>query len=166
MIRSDEGQAQSFAGNDERAIALLRQTVELDPKFSLARIYFGLAALGGGDFSTAIAEAEQAKALEKGDPNAIVLFGNACARAGRAEDARRALGQLEELARTQYVDSFAFAFLHVGMGQKEKALDALEKAYEERSPRLVFLKVMRAFEPLRSERRFQSLVSRLRIPAR
>ncbi|HEV2065116.1 MAG TPA: hypothetical protein VGS00_11270, partial [Thermoanaerobaculia bacterium] len=166
MIRSDEGQAQSFAGNDERAIALLRQTVELDPKFSLAHIYFGLAALGGGDFSTAIAEAEQAKSLEKGDPNAIVLYGNACARAGRAEEARRALGQLEELVRTQYVDSFAFAFLYVGMGQKEKALDALEKAYEERSPRLVFLRVMRAFEPLRNERRFQSLVLRLKIPGR
>ena len=166
IIRSDEGQAYFFAGDVRRAVDLLRQTVQIDPSLPLPRIYLGLAALARADFTTAIEEAKKAMALVEGYPDPIVLYGNACARAGRMDEARRALQQLDDIARTRYVDGFAVAFLCVGMGEKEKALDALERAYEEHSLRLVYLNVMPAFDPLRAEPRFRTLVERLKIPAR
>lgn len=62
------------------------------------------------------------------------------------------------------MDAFIVAFPYVGLGEKQKALDALEKAYEQHSLRLVFLKVMRVLDPLRREPRFQSLVALLKFP--
>jgi eukaryotic-like serine/threonine-protein kinase len=164
MIRCDEGQAQFFAGNQAQAIALFRRLIEIEPSFPLAHLYLGVAALAGGDPASAIAEAKTAMSQMEGEPEPIVLYGHACAKGGRPEEARRALAQLEELSAKRFVDGFAAAFLYVGMGEKQKALAALERAYEERSGRLVYLKVMRAFDPLRTEPRFRDLVLRLQIP--
>jgi hypothetical protein len=51
------------------------------------------------------------------------------------------------------------------LGRRTRPSKWLEKAYEERSGRLVYLGVERAFDPLRSDPRFQSLVKRIRLPA-
>jgi hypothetical protein len=53
----------------------------------------------------------------------------------------------------------------MGLGDKDRAFEWLEKAYEERAGRLVYLKVLRAFDPLRSDPRFEDLVRRLKFPA-
>ena len=51
------------------------------------------------------------------------------------------------------------------LGEKDMAFEWLEKAYRERSGRLVYIGVERAFDPLRSDPRFQDLVKRIRLPA-
>jgi serine/threonine protein kinase/tetratricopeptide (TPR) repeat protein len=164
VIRNDEGLAQIFAGNEEKGMALLRRAIELDPNHPLPRIYLSLVAASRGETEVAISQAKAAMKLNDGDPDSIALYGYACARAGRREEALGAIKQLEDLARDRYVDAFIVAFPYVGLKEKQKALDALEKAYEQHSLRLVFLKVMRALDPLRGEPRFQSLVARMKFP--
>jgi TolB-like protein/tetratricopeptide (TPR) repeat protein len=165
VIRNDEGLAQIFAGNEENGMALLRQVIDLDPKLPLPRTYLSLVAASRGETGVAISQAKALMELDNRDPNSIALYGYACARAGRREEALGMIKQLKDLDRGGYVDAFIVAFPYVGLGEKQRALDALEKAYEQRSPRLVYLKVMRALDPLRGEPRFQSLVARLKFPA-
>ena len=69
------------------------------------------------------------------------------------------------MSERRFVSAFLVAGIHVGLGQKDKAFEWLEKAYQERSGRLVYLGVERAFDPLRSDPRFADLVRRIRLPA-
>jgi TolB-like protein len=164
MIDTDAGLARYWAGQYDRALGELGHTAELNKGFFLTRFYLGLAQAGKGRFDLAIAEAEAARRLEPSDPSSVALYGYACARAGRRADALRALEDLRVLGETRFVSAFTVAPIHVGLGDKDKAFECLEKAYEERSGRLVYLGVAPIFDSLRSDPRFQGLLRRLRLP--
>ena len=165
IIDTDVGLASYWAGQYDRAISQLRQTVELNASFFLTHFYLGLAQAGKGFFDAAITEAQTARSLEPGDPNPIMLYGYACGRAGRRPGALQALEDLRAMSQRRYVSAFLVAGVYVGLGEKDKAFELLEKAYEERSGRLIYLGVLPAFDPLRSDPRFQNLVKRMRLPA-
>jgi hypothetical protein len=55
------------------------------------------------------------------------------------------------------------ASIYVGLGENEKALDLLEKAYEERNQPLLFLKGNNWYTPLRSHPRFKELLKKIGI---
>jgi hypothetical protein len=81
--------------------------------------------------------------------------------AGRAAEAQSAMERLKELSRRYPVDPAAFAWAYIGMGKKDETLDALEKAYARHSNMMDTLKVEPAWDPLRDDPRFQSLVHRV-----
>jgi hypothetical protein len=84
---------------------------------------------------------------------------------GGAElQARRILEKLLEHSRRDFVDSYAIGVIHAGLGEKDKAFEWLEKAYQERSEELLFLKVEPVLDPLRADPRFQSLIRRIGLP--
>ena len=85
--------------------------------------------------------------------------------AGRRAEAEKALAQLGELSKRRFVSAFPIAWIHLGLGNNDRTFDWLEKAYEERAPRLVYLKAERAFDPLRSDPRFVDLLRRLKFPS-
>ena len=93
-----------------------------------------------------------------------MLYGYACAQAGRRPEALQALEDLRAMSEKRFVSAFLVAGVYVGLGEKDDAFRSLEKAYEERSGRLVYLGVARAFDPLRSDPRFRDLVRRIRLP--
>ena len=164
-IDIDVGLSSYWAGQFDRAIAQLKQTLELEPNFFLTHFYLGMALAGKGLLDQAIAESETAMRLEPDDPNPIMLHGYACARAGRRPEALQALESLRALSAKRFVSAFAMAAVYVGLDDRDKAFEWLEKAYEERSGRLVYLGIERAFDPLRTDPRFQDLVRRIRLPA-
>ena len=57
-----------------------------------------------------------------------------------------------------------YEFVYLGLGENERAIEWLEKAFEERAGRLVYLRAERAFDPLRGDPRFQRMVERLNFP--
>ncbi len=71
------------------------------------------------------------------------------------------LHDLKESSAKHYFPSYHLALIYVGLGEKEQALNLLEKAYEERYPWLIHLSVEPRLDPLRSEPRFKALVSRI-----
>ncbi len=85
--------------------------------------------------------------------------------AGRRAEAEKALAELGALSKTRYVSAFPIAWVYLGLGNKDRAFDWLEKAYGERAGMLVYLNVERAFDPLRSDRRFGDLLRRLSLPS-
>ena len=80
--------------------------------------------------------------------------------AGREGEARRLLGELEEVARTQYVSPVLQAQVHAGLGEREAALAALEEALELKAADLVWVEHHPVFDVLRGETRLARLLDR------
>jgi len=76
-------------------------------------------------------------------------------------EALRALDQLMVLSNQRYVSAGSFALVYAGLGEKDQAFAWLEKAYEERSVTLSYLKVNPILDPLRSDPRFEALVAKV-----
>ena len=91
-------------------------------------------------------------------------LGHAYAKANRKDEATKMLEELKELSRHRYVSSYEVAAIYVALGQNQRALQLLERAYKEHSFHLVFLNVWPEFTPLRSDPKFQDLVHRLQLP--
>ncbi len=100
--------------------------------------------------------------------NAFTLgsLGAAYARAGDADKARAILAQLEAGAGERYVPPYFTAIVHLGLGDRERALEHLERAFEERDSWISFAQVNPALDELRSEPRFQALVERMGLVER
>ena len=82
---------------------------------------------------------------------------------GDHRDARaeQILRELEQMAKRQYVSSTAFADIHLGLGEKQKALDWLEKSYQDQESACWYLKVDPIYDRVRNEPRFQALVQKV-----
>jgi tetratricopeptide (TPR) repeat protein len=67
-------------------------------------------------------------------------------------------------SRAAYVSPFNIAALYADAGNKDRALDWLEKAYEAREPNTPFINVIPSFAGLRGEPRFRELLRRMKLP--
>ncbi|MGH9861972.1 MAG: protein kinase domain-containing protein [Candidatus Acidiferrales bacterium] len=164
IISANVGWCYYLARQYDQAIAQARKTLELDPSFAVAHGYLGQAYLEKGLFTQALAELRTAATLSGESPAYLAELANAYGVAGQREMALKVLGDLNKLAQRRYVSPYDFALVYAGLGDKEKALDWLEKAYEERDDRLPNLQVHPRLDSLRSEPRFRRLVDRLGLP--
>src|SRR5213082_832754 len=142
------------------AIVQIKKTLELDPASTLARHLLGCCLLWKGDTAGAIAEFQRSKIVVTGAWYQGLL-GYAYAISGDRPKAEQMLRELEEMAKRQYVNSSAFAAIYLGLGEKEKALDWLDVAYENQESACWLLKVDPIYDSLRNEPRFQALVQKV-----
>ena len=151
---------QYWAGQYDDAIAQARKTLEMDPNSAISRVILGLSFLKKGDTAGAIAELQKTKAP---DPGAWYqgFLGYTYAISGDRAKAEQALRELEELAKRQYVSPTAFATIYLGLGQKEKCLDWLEKSHEQQDSACWYLKIDQIYDSVRHEARFQALVEKI-----
>jgi hypothetical protein len=91
----------------------------------------------------------------------LALYGHALALSGDAAGARKALADLQHLAQSRYVSSLYFAAVYTGLGENRTALDWLDRAYQERNDRLVYLGAEPMADPLRSDPRFAQLMAKI-----
>lgn len=148
------------AGRYEEAITRLEQAVALDPDLAMAHWLLGWVRVHDSGPEAAIPHLETAVQRSGRNPWFLAHLGWACGLAGRPESA----DVLEELAmqRTaRYVRPVCEALVHLGRGESSRALDWLERAYDERDPWLPFLKIDPAWDPLRAEPRFVHLAERI-----
>jgi Flp pilus assembly protein TadD len=139
-----------------------RNVVELDPNFVPAHMALGQAYVQTKMFHEAIRELDRAVDLSGGSPVYVASLAHAYGVTGRRSEALRLIDDLKKLAKRRYVASFEMAIAWLGLGDNERALDSLETAFEDRSPRLLFLMVEPRFDPLRSHPRFQTLIQQVR----
>ncbi len=147
----------------DRAIEQYHETVKMDPKFAQARLWFGRPYLQKGMFDEAIAELREAVKLTGGSTISLAVLGHAYASAGRKAEAKEILDRLMERHGKQYVPSYWIALIHMGLGDKGQAFSWLERAFQERSSWLVWAKVEPRFDVLRTDPRFKSLLSKMRL---
>ena len=148
--------------NAERPGDLLERQdriLEMDPGIWLAHWSFGRVLESRNQFAQAIEEFERAADLAGRSPYLLSRLGVAYATAGRRADARRVLSEIDGLVSRQYVSAFFRAPILAALGDRDAAFMWLERAYDERSSQLPFLKVSRL--PLQSDPRFNDLVTRV-----
>jgi TolB-like protein/Tfp pilus assembly protein PilF len=142
------------------AIVQIKKTLELDPAATLARHLLGCCLLWKGDTAGAIAEFQRSKIMVTGAWYQGLL-GYAYAISGNRPKAEQMLRELEEMAKRQYVNSSAFAAIYLGLGEKEKPLDWLDKAYENQESACWLLKVDPIYDGIRNEPRFRALIQKV-----
>src|SRR6266536_2321190 len=161
IINADLGQNFLLARRYDEAIDQFRKTLAMDPRFYYARWSLGEALQMRGQLGDALAEYQKAADITD-DPMVVALLAQGYAKTGQREKAWELLSQLEQLARRRYVGPFTFALVHLALGEKEKAIDDLERAYRERAdPGIVGIKVEPLLDPLRGDPRFEGLVARV-----
>ena len=154
-----------FARQFDETIERCHKTLEMDPDFVLAHLWLGMAYEQKGILEEAIAEFQRAIALSGSGTETLAALGHAYAVSGNRAHARTVLDQLRALASQKYVSPYRLSAIHVALGEVRQAFEWLERACEEKSHWLVFLKVDPVFDPLRSDPRFQDLLRRVRFPA-
>jgi adenylate cyclase len=147
---------QYWARQYDNAIPQARKTLEMDPNSAISHVLLGLSFLKKGDTAGAISELQKSKAP---DPGAWYqgFLGYAYAISGDRAKAEQSLRELEDVAKRQYVSPTAFATIYLGLGEKQKALDSLEKAYEQQDSACWYLKIDQIYDSVRNEPRFQAL---------
>ena len=162
---ADFGNDYYYARRYDEAIAQLRKTIEIEPRFYLAHYYLAQALQLKGQLPEAITEYRKAVELDD-DPFALALLGQAYARSGQLDDARKILARLNEEAKSRYVAAYGIGVVFLGMGDKNRAMDELERAYRENDGNDIYnIRVDPLLDDLRGDPRFDALAEKI-IPKR
>ncbi len=161
IINADLGQGYMLARRYDQAIDQLRKTLAMDARFYYARWTLGETLQLKGQMREAIAEFEKTAEITD-DPMVVALLAQAYAKTDQRDKALNLLSQLEQLTVHRYVGPYTFALVHIALGENEKAIDDLERAYRERAdPGIVGIKVEPLLDPLRGQPRFERLVAKV-----
>ena len=149
-----------FARRYEQAIEQFQRTLEMDQSFWPAHYLLGWVYEERGEFSKAIEEFQRAKKLDD-TPMISAGLGYAYAGAGKLNASQKVLDELKGLSKKRYVSPYFIAIVHAGRGEKDEAFEWLEKASDDRSEMLAWLKVAPELDRLRPDPRFASLMRRV-----
>jgi tetratricopeptide (TPR) repeat protein len=144
------------------AVPILEKAVALEPDAAFPRWSLGLVQRYAGKLPEAIATLETAViSTHREHTFQLGLLSGALAQAGRTDEARAILGELLEKSSRSYVPPYDLAISYVGLGEKARALDALERAYDERNGLLWYRIHKPMLDPLRDEPRYKLIADRL-----
>ncbi len=158
-----EGQFLYYAGRYEEAIDRLQKTLELDPNFWIAHGVLGRVYILQKRYAEAIAELNKARELSSGSTEPIAHLGYALAKSGNREQAQATLAELKSLAAENYVPAYNFAIIYNGLGEKEEALNYLERSFQEREVQISFVKIDTRWDEFRAAPRFIEIIKRMNL---
>jgi TolB-like protein/Tfp pilus assembly protein PilF len=161
---ADLGQIYFYARRYDEAISQVGKAIEIDPHSYLAHYYLGQIYQLQGHLTEAIVEYQKAVELDD-DPQALAFLGQAQARIGQHDKAQKILSRMTEEAKSRYVSAYSFALMFIALGDKERAIDALERAYREGAANdIITIRVDPMLEDLRGQPRFEALAEKI-VPA-
>ena len=163
IINADLGFALYQCRRFDDAIVQLKKTLELDPNFPITYQYLGFVHEQKNN-EDAIVAFRKAYALMPDSPEAKAQLAQALALSGKRDEALRLLEEVKGSSPQEYVSPFDIAMIYSGLGEKDKAIDWLEKALAERSYQMSSIKVEPRLDSLRSEPRFQKILESMRFP--
>ena len=160
ICNSDLGWIYFNARRYDEAEAQARKTLEMDSRFAVAHYYLGEVFQFKGRLNDAIAEYQKAFDLNN-DPFSFAMLGQAYARQGKTDEARKVLARLSEEAKSRYVSPYALAVVLTALGEKAQAIDELERSYDERGFYIALISVDPLFDDLRGDPRFDAVVQKI-----
>ncbi|MEP6944677.1 MAG: winged helix-turn-helix domain-containing protein [Acidobacteriota bacterium] len=161
MFGTEVGFTYYFERRYDEAIEQFDETLNLEPQWADAYQYLGQSFEQKRMYSEAIAAYQKGLALDERQPALIASLGHTYAVSGDRDKASKALAQLQELSKQQYISPYFFAVIHAGSGDKEQAFVWLERAFHDRASLLIWINVEPQFDPLRADPRFQDLIQRI-----
>ena len=164
IINSLVGRALYYSRQYDQAITDLRKTLDMDPNFVSALWYIGWAYEQKSMYTEAIAALQNAARISSGDPVILGSLGHAYAASGRRSDALHTLADLKELSKQRYVAPFDMAAVYVGLRDKDQTFEWLQKALEDRSHWIIWIKCDPRFDGIRSDPRYGDVMRRMGLP--
>jgi TolB-like protein/DNA-binding winged helix-turn-helix (wHTH) protein len=158
---ADQGFDLLFARHYDEAVHVLRSALVIKPDDAYAQWILGFVLIANHQLQQAISELETAVSASNRSPAVVGLLADAYAQAGRRRDALRLLEELKKRNQTGYVPPAAFVLAYLGLGDRDQAFVWLEQGYKEQSNVLQTLKVLPAFDRIRTDPRFVDLVRRV-----
>jgi len=165
-INALEGQFLIHAGRTDEALARLQKAFEMDPNYYLAHLFAASGYIEKEMFPEAVAEARKARQVSgASNTHPLAFLGYALAKSGKQAEARALLKELLKSVTEHYVSSYNIAMICNGLGERDQALAWLERGYEQRDQKMVFLKVEPKWNNLRADPRFRDLMRRVGLPS-
>jgi len=163
IINTDVALISYIARQYDRAIEQCRYVIDMDRNFGVAHFALGLAYEQKGVYQEAIAELQKGIATSGGITVMTGALGHTYAVSGKRDKAQKVLRELKELSKRRYVSPYSIATIYIGLGEKDRAFEWLQKAYEDRSVWLIHLhlKVDPRLDSLRSDPRFTVLLKKM-----
>ncbi len=143
------------------AIDMYDKALDMNPEFWAARLFRGVAYVDSLSFDKALAALPSVLDAFGREATVIGIYGYALGKAGDKVKALECLRELEDISRRQYVRPNEFARVHIGLGETDKAIAWLERAFEEGGNGLNYMHLEPFYDSLRDDVRFQALVSRV-----
>jgi TolB-like protein len=159
MINMNAADPFFYGRQFDRAIAHLLGLLEQEPRFFPALFNLGRAYVQKEMYGEAIEAFERAVQFS-GNREGRPALAHAYALAGRADEARTILSELEQDGCGRYLASPMIAQIHLGLGEIDETFEWLRKGVDERSYWIVFLKMDPVYDPIRPDPRFQELLKR------
>jgi tetratricopeptide (TPR) repeat protein len=163
IIQTWVGLRYYFARQYPTAIAEYLKAVELDPNFAPAHWHLGWAYEASGDAEKGVSEEQRAVAIDPDNLLYVASLGHAYAVAGKTGEARATLARLKEASAHRHVSAYYVALIHIALGERETGLAWLERAYEEQSPWIGYMKVDPRLDSVRSRPRFTQLLRKAHL---
>ena len=161
VINADTSWIYFSARRYDEAEAQVRKTLEIGPQFFLAHYYLGEVLQFKAHLSEAIAEFQKAFELNN-DPYSLAMLGQAYGRNGQRDEAQKILARLNEEAKSHYVAPYALALVQIALGDKDRAIEELERAYAQGETNYLFaIKVDPMLDDLRGDPRFEALADKI-----
>jgi serine/threonine protein kinase/Tfp pilus assembly protein PilF len=151
------------AGSYDEALRTAMSAIELDPHYARGHATVGWAFVKKGLYDKGLAHLKTAVSLSPGDTLWLAQLGQVYGLTGDVAKARDVLRQLEDVSRQRYVSPYHLAYVLTGLGEQEKAIDCLERAYEDRAGAVYGIKGSFLFTTLHSHPRFTALLSRMNL---
>ena len=164
-INTDIGFHHYYNGRYDEAVSQLQSVLAMKSDFLLAHLWMARALLEMRRFDTALAETAVAESKARDWSVLIAARGFTYAVAGRPREAQSVLLEMETLSRQRFVTPYGIALVHAGLGHKDEAFSWLDRAFEERSHWLVWLRLDPRWSNLRGDPRFAPLIERMKYPA-
>jgi serine/threonine protein kinase/tetratricopeptide (TPR) repeat protein len=117
-----------------------------------------------GRYPEAISELKAAVGDGAPSDTDLASLGQVYARQGKKQEAEKVLDELVQRSKKRYMSPVHLATIYTGLGERERALTALEQAYQEHDPYMIYLKVDPTLDSLQSEPRFQAVLRGMNFP--
>jgi serine/threonine protein kinase/Tfp pilus assembly protein PilF len=162
LINRNMGRVFIYKKQYDQAIEQERKALELEANFVQAYVDLGWVYVEESRYKEATAEFEKALTISPSNLGVLSTLGYAYALEDRKADARTVLDQLRELSKREYVAPLLVAQIYAGLGEKDRALEWMEKSYDDRSLGIAG-KSYPGFDSLRSDPRFADLLRRMNL---
>jgi eukaryotic-like serine/threonine-protein kinase len=162
MINTTLGWQLYLARRTDQAIEQLRKVLDIDAKFTPARRMLEEVYAQSGRQKEAVAERAKILSLS-GSPEFAASIEEDFSKSGYKGVLQSWLDGLTEISKHGYVSAYSIAEGYMRLGQKDRAFEWLEKAYEDHDSGLVSIAVEPVFDPIRSDPRFKDIVRRMKL---
>jgi TolB-like protein/Tfp pilus assembly protein PilF len=162
--RSDVPTAYLRARRFDEALRVSQTLLEADPGHERGHMTLGWALFFLGRHEEAFAAMREAMRITPDKSQWVAQYGEALGLAGRTSEAREQLARLEAMTRERYVSPYHFVYVYVGLGEFDRAMDALEQAYAVRSGSIHSIGTSFLLEPLYGHPRFAALLQKINFP--